>query len=233
MNKKLMAGLAILYVLLQLTACRAMPGDTTVLKASNDAGGLRGLTIVIDAGHGGFDIGTQGVYSRVPESKVNLAIAKALQQALEDEGVQVVMTREGEDAIAHTKDEDMQKRADIIRAVQPDMMVSIHQNRYDDPDVCGPQVFYLIKGSKAQTLANFVQSSLNRELGVKDPRIAMSGEYKMLRPGEGPSIIVECGFLSNPREDRLLQNPDYQKKLVCAIVDGLKAFAVNNLPIPV
>jgi N-acetylmuramoyl-L-alanine amidase len=91
----------------------------------------------------------------------------------------------------------------------------------------------LIRGSKGQALANFVQSSLNRELGIKDPRIAMSGEYKMLRPGTGPSIIVECGFLSNPREDRLLQDPDYQKKLVCAIIDGLKDFATNNLPIPV
>ncbi|MEI6101686.1 MAG: N-acetylmuramoyl-L-alanine amidase [Eubacteriales bacterium] len=234
MKKKLIAGLAILLVLCLMNACKSPPvPNAAVLKADNDEGILKGLLLVLDAGHGGFDIGTQGIYSKVPESKVNLAIAKALEKALQDEGVQVVMTREGEGAIAGTKDEDMQKRADIIRAVNPDIMISIHQNKYEDSDICGPQVFYLIRGSKAQTLANFVQSSLNLELGIKNPRIAMSGEYKMLRPGTGPSIIVECGFLSNPREDKLLQDPAYQKKLVQAIVDGLKNFTANNFIIPV
>lgn len=234
MKKKLIAGLAILCVVCLVSACKATPDENAaVLQATNEPGSLEGLSIVVDAGHGGFDIGTQGINSRVPESKVNLAIAKVLEKTLTEEGVQVVMTRSGEDAIAGTKDEDMKKRADIIRSVQPDIMISIHQNRYDDPDVCGPQVFFLMRGSQAQTLAKFVQSSLNRELKIKDPRIAMSGEYKILRPGQGPSIIVECGFLSNPREDRLLQDPEYQKKLVRAIVGGLKDFAVNNLPIPV
>lgn len=234
MKKRLIAGLSILCAVCLMSACQNLPEDPAV-KPAVDSGKSRldGRMIVVDAGHGGFDVGTQGVHSRVAESKVNLAIAKLLEQSLRERGAQVVMTRAGDKAIAGTKDEDMRKRADIIRAVQPDIMISIHQNRYEDASVYGPQVFFLMTGSKAQTLANIVQESLNRELGIRKQRTAKSGEYKILRPGIGPSIIVECGFLSNPKEDRLLQNTDYQKKLVRAIVNGLEDFAQNHFAIPV
>lgn len=234
MKKKLVAVLGILLFSAMLTACSTATKENVIVEeepAINSI--LYGLTIVVDAGHGGFDIGTQGVSTKVPECEVNLQIAKLLEDELEKEGVTVVMTREDGNAIAGTKEEDMQKRADIIRATNPDMMISIHQNRYDDSDVYGPQVFYLIKGSKAETLAQYVQESLNTGLDIKKPRKQMSGEYKMLRPGTGPSIIIECGFLSNPGEDKLLQDPDYQQKLVGAIIDGLKGFAENNLEIKV
>jgi len=217
------------------TACGTTPEKGAVLKdeTQKSAGILSGLNIVVDAGHGGFDIGTQGARTRVPECDVNLAIAKLLEEKLAGEGAAVVMTREGRDAIAGTKEEDMQTRAEIIRAAAPDIMVSIHQNRYGDPDVAGPQVFYLLKGTKAEALAKYVQQALNDELKIKHPRTAMSGQYKILRPGMGPSIIVECGFLSSPQEEKLLIDPAYQKKLAAAIVVGIKAFAERNLEIKV
>ena len=235
MKKKLIAVLAILLFSGMLAACVPSPEKNAAqqVEPGRDTGGICGLSMVVDAGHGGFDIGTQGIVTRVPESRVNLQIAKLLEQKLTGEGARVVMTREGEGAIAGTKDEDMRRRADIIRSVNPDIMISIHQNKYDSADVFGPQVFFLLRESKAETLAKFVQESLNMELGIQKPRTPMSGEYKILRPGTGPSIIVECGFLSNPREDRLLQDPEYQQKLAAAIVEGLKNFAVNNLDIPV
>lgn len=234
MKKKLVAVLGILLFSAMLTACTTATKENVIVEEEPALKSiLDGLTIVVDAGHGGFDIGTQGVVTKVPECEVNLQIAKLLEKELMEEGVTVVMTREDENAIAGTKEEDMQKRADIIRDASPDMMISIHQNRYEDSDVYGPQVFYLIKGSKAETLAKYVQESLNTRLEIKKPRMQKSGQYKMLRPGNGPSIIVECGFLSNPREDKLLQDPDYQQKLVQAIVDGLKGFAENNLEIKV
>ncbi len=235
MKKKLVAVLGILLFSAMLAACSGATKDNVIVEEEPilEKSILDGLTIVIDAGHGGFDIGTQGIASGVPECDVNLQIAKLLQKELQEEGVAVVMTREDENAIAGTKEEDMQKRADIIRLAAPDVMISIHQNRYEDPDVYGPQVFYLMKDSKAETLARYVQESLNACLEIKKPRTQKTGQYKMLRPGTGPSIIVECGFLSNPREDKLLQDPDYQKKLVGAIIDGLKGFAENNLEIKV
>ncbi len=234
MKKKLVAVLGILLFSAMLTACSgATKENVKVEEKPAEKGILDGLTIVLDAGHGGFDIGTHGIATGVPESEVNLQIAKLLQNKLEEEGVDVVMTREGEDAIAGTKEEDMQKRADIIRAAKADIMISIHQNRYGDSDVYGPQVFYLMKQSKAETLAQYMQEALNNGLEIKKPRVPKNGEYKILRPGTGPSIIIECGFLSNPREDKLLQDPDYQKKLVSAIIAGLKGFAEKNLEIDV
>lgn len=234
MKKRLVAVLGILLFSAMLTACSSATKEhVEVEEEPAEKGILAGLTIVVDAGHGGFDIGTQGIVSGVPESKVNLQIAQLLQKGLTGEGVTVVMTREDEDAIADTKEEDMQRRADIIRAANPDMMISIHQNRYGDSDVYGPQVFYLMEESKAETLARYVQDSLNTALEIKKPRTQKSGQYKMLRPGTGPSIIVECGFLSNPREDKLLQDSDYQQKLVEAIIYGLKKYAENNLEIKV
>lgn len=225
-----MAAILVILLAALLAACGPTPeeGEPAREEATKAAGALAGMTIVVDAGHGGFDIGTQGVRTRVPECDVNIAIARLLEEKLTGEGAVVVMTREDKDAIAPTKEEDMQKRADIIREAAPDMMVSIHQNRYGDPDVTGPQVFYLLKGTSAQALARYVQQALNDELKIKQPRKAMSGQYKILRPGEGPSIIVECGFLSSPREEKLLIDPAYQRKLAAAITDGIKAYTERN-----
>lgn len=234
MKKKLAAVLAVVLFSALLAACGPTPEKGAVPEdETRETGALYGLVIVVDAGHGGFDIGTQGARTRVPECDVNLAIARLLEEKLKSEGARVVMTREDKGAVAPTKDEDMEKRAEIIRAVNPDIMVSIHQNRYDDPDVTGPQVFYLLKGSKAEALAKYVQQALNGEMEIKRPRTAMSGQYKILRPGTGPSIIVECGFLSSPKEEELLTDSAYQEKLVLAIVDGLKEYAGRNIEISV
>ncbi|MGI6154074.1 MAG: N-acetylmuramoyl-L-alanine amidase family protein [Christensenellaceae bacterium] len=190
---------------------------------------LTGLKAVIDAGHGGFDNGTVGVSTGRLEKEVNLEIAKRLQAAMANEGMNVVMTRETGDAIAPSKDEDMDKRVNIILEEAPDMFISIHQNSAENAEATGPQVFYLMDGSEGKKLAVAIQQSLNDQLEIESPRIALAGDYTLLKPGAQPSCIVECGFFSNAEEEKLLQTPEYQEKIVAAIIDGVKLYVMEHL----
>lgn len=185
---------------------------------------LAGRRIIVDAGHGGSDHGCTGVSGRL-EKEVNLEIAKVLQSRLEEEGVTVIMTRETDDAIAPTKEEDMAERARIIRDSHADAFVSIHQNQFpEDSTVCGPQVFYAYQGTAGKKLAVAVQEMLNGRLEFESPRMALDVPYDLLQPGEQPSCTVECGFFSNPEEEALLQTPEYQKTLAICITDGIKLY---------
>lgn len=184
---------------------------------------LQGKKIIVDAGHGGPDCGCTGVSGRL-EKEVNLEIAQCLQKRLEEEGVTVIMTRETDDAIAPTKEEDMAKRAKIIETSRADAFISIHQNEFQDSTVAGPQVFYAYQGTPGKKLACAVQDMLNEVLQPEVPRMALDVPYDLLQPGGQPSCTVECGFFSNPEEEALLQTAEYQDKLADCITDGIKLY---------
>ena len=182
-------------------------------------------TVILDAGHGGDDFGTVGTSTGQKEKEVNLEIAVRLKDLLEQSGIHVIMTRVSDDMIAPTKEEDMQKRETIIRDSHADLFLSIHQNFYDSSsEIYGPQVFYREAGAKGERLAEIIQNEMNRQLKIKDPRTANTGDYQLLRPGDQPSVIVECGFFSNPQEERLLQDPEYQQKIAYAIASGIMEY---------
>ncbi len=183
--------------------------------------------IVIDAGHGGFDPGKVG-YDDVYEKDINLAIANKLQQYFEQSGATVIMTREDENATALNKNDDMRTRKETINKSKGDLVISIHQNSYEDSSVCGPQVFYF-NSENGQKLANIVQQEMNTELTPKRPRNATNNDsYYILKSTNIPAIIVECGFLSNPEENKLLSNEDYQQKVAWSIYVGTINY-FNNL----
>lgn len=185
---------------------------------------LTGKKIIIDAGHGGFDVGCTGVDGR-EEKEVNLEIAQRLQQKLQGEGVMTIMTRTTDDALAPSKEEDMDLRKKIITDSNADAFVSIHQNMFEeDSSKAGPQVFYAYHGTAGKNLALAVQDMLNYTLDVAEPRMALDVPYDVLIPGSQPSCTVECGFFSNPEEEAKLQTEEYQKELVDAIVDGIKLY---------
>ena len=179
---------------------------------------LNGITVCIDAGHGGYDIGTQGVKTKCPESDINLDIALMLKDVFEQNGAEVVMTRKDEYAVASDKDSDMQKRADIIRNSKSDIMISIHQNMYSDESVRGPQVFYLPGSEQSRKLAGCVADELASMSGIK--RECIASDLFILRSGAQPSIIAECGFLSNARDEELLCDKKYKENIARAIVKG-------------
>lgn len=187
------------------------------------------ICICVDAGHGGGDPGKVGV-SGVQEKDVNLRIALKLKTALEKEGYRVVMTREddtdlADDGAGSRKVSDMRNRCERIREAGPALTISIHQNSYGDSSVKGAQVFYYGSSTEGKALAEALQESLIRVLDPDNHRAAKANEsYYMLKKTSVPTVIVECGFLSNPEEEADLQNSDYQEKVVKAVCDGVKEY---------
>lgn len=182
--------------------------------------------IVLDAGHGGDDPGMTGS-SGITEKVLNLIYAKKLEALLTEAGYQVIQTRPTEEGLyqpgdSNKKARDMQKRVSIISEAKPLLTISIHQNSYPaDNSVCGPQVFYYEHSAEGEKLASCIQESLNTELSVARPRVHKGNtSYYILKRSASTTVIVECGFLTNPEEEAKLQEEAYQDQVVQAIFDG-------------
>lgn len=186
---------------------------------------FEGKVIAVDAGHGGDDPGTTGINGTV-ESKLNLSVAFQLKQQLEDKGAEVVMTRSDE-SLAATKDEDWAKRQATISKSGPDILVSIHMNSFSDSKMSGPLVLFLTGSEQGKKLAKYVQKGLNSELGPKNPGTSRSEDLKILKYGLQPSVLVECGYISNPQEEEMLNTQEYQLKVAKAICDGLIEYYIG------
>lgn len=187
-----------------------------------------GYTVVIDAGHGGLDPGSIGYKTKVRESDINLAISKKLETALKQVGISVVMTRNNEEGLyglstINYKKRDMAKRKEIIEKVRPNMVISIHMNSYVKHDLRGAQAFYNKDSEISMKLAMAVQEQFSQVLEASDKGVS-TGDYYMLNCTDSPSIIAECGFLSNEKDEQLLLKPDYQDKIVNCIVSGVLSF---------
>ena len=175
--------------------------------------------VVVDAGHGGKDPGKIGV-NDVLEKDLNLAIAKRVQVGLEKEGIQVVMTRK-EDVSEESKLGDMKKRVELINEIHPAITVSIHQNSYSDPSVRGAQVFYFTHSKASEEAASVMHEMLRTYDRENTWQIKANAIFYMLKKTEVPTIIVECGFLSNPTEAEKLTSEEYQQQMADAICKGI------------
>jgi|GEM_PF-179250 len=190
----------------------------------------RGRVIVIDPGHGAFDVGAVGTTTKVQEKNINLQVALKLKDFFENAGATVIMTRENDKAIAYNKDSDMYKRRMIIKESNADIVISIHMNRFvGSSSVSGPQVYYCKGSVNGEKAATYVQAQLIKKLNPSKKRKAAIGDYYILKSGASPCILVECGFLSNPREERLLQQSSYQDKIASAIFAGVEQY-FNEIP---
>ena len=183
-------------------------------------------TVVIDAGHGGKDPGKVGINDAL-EKDINLAIAVQVKELLEKENIEVIMTREedvmmAKESATNKKIEDMKERVNIINKAAPKLVVSIHQNSYHQEEVSGAQVFYYSHSKEGAEAAALMQTAL-LSCNEENTRQAKANDtYYLLKRTEVPTIIVECGFLSNQKEAELLVSDDYQKKMAAAITDGIK-----------
>lgn len=196
---------------------------------SRTAAETRRLTVVLDAGHGGIDGGVVGVKSGKKESDFNLEIIYLLQERFEEAGFKVVLTRKTEAglygaATSGYKRRDMEQRAEIIRSSIPTLVISIHQNYFSMPTRRGAQVFFREDLLSSVSLAGRIQEELNAMPECVKPTQALKGDYFILNCSEYPSVIVECGFLSNAEDEALLMTKEYQGKLVEAIVSGAQRF---------
>lgn len=175
--------------------------------------------VIIDAGHGGKDPGKIGV-NDVLEKDLNLQIAKKVKENLEKQKVTVIMTRE-DDTAEDGKMADMKKRVALINEEKPAIAVSIHQNSYSQADIKGAQVFYYEHSEVGKNAALIMQEEL-KQIDSENTREAKGNDtYYLLKKTEVPTIIVECGFLSNAQEAEKLTDETYQNELANAICDGI------------
>lgn len=193
-------------------------------------------TIVIDPGHGGFDPGKVGI-TGVNEKEINLKIALKLRDYLEQSGAYVIMTRtedvdlDGDDTKSWKKG-DMVNRSEKVNNSDGDIMVSIHQNAFPQSNVRGGQVFYHKDSDDGENLAKYIQKSIKMHADTENKRVAKhNGDYYVLRTTKVPAVIVECGFLTNPEEERKLNTDDYQEKIAWAIYVGIVEYFQEEVAI--
>lgn len=182
--------------------------------------------VVLDAGHGGVDPGKVGVGNTL-EKDINLTIVLKLKEYLQANGVTVYLTRESDDGLysdsdSNKKTADMKARCTMIEEINPDLVVSIHQNSYSSSSVCGPQVFYYKTSEKGQRLATILQERLNAMPEcMKQRTIKANGDYYLLLNVSCPIVIAETGFLSNRTEAQMLVTEEYQDRLAWELCLGI------------
>ena len=186
------------------------------------------VTIVIDPGHGGEDGGTVGV-NGIMEKDINLEISLLLSEVFEDAGYKVVMTRDGDFSIgdqsiatiAGRKASDIKRRVEICNNSGAELVLSVHQNYFEQSKYHGAQVFYGIADG-SEMLAELIQTRLRNDIQPENTReIKPGGEgIYLLNNTDLASVIIECGFLSNNNEAELLTQNEYQRKLAYAIFLG-------------
>ncbi len=182
-------------------------------------------TIVIDPGHGGVDAGVLGINTKTKESNINLAVSKYLRGYFTDAGFNCIMTRTTQGGLYGTatsgfKMRDMTKRKQIIQDNNADMVISVHQNYCPLPSRRGGIVFYDADSECGMQLAISIQNQLNSMETCVRQSSALTGDYYMLKCTDSPSVIVECGFLSNAEDEKLLIDESYQKAVAYAIFKG-------------
>lgn len=192
-----------------------------------------GITVVLDAGHGGIDGGVVGVKTGVKESDLNLKIVKRLEKYLTDGGINVILTRKTEAglygvAAASLKRRDMEKRRDIILKAEPALVVSVHLNKFSVSSRRGAQVFYKQGDENSLKLAKSIQTAFNQMEESAREYSPLVGDYYILNCSPYPSVIAECGFLSNPQEEALLVTEEYRDKVAYTLFKGVIKYLAQN-----
>lgn len=198
------------------------------IQTNNSADNTK--TIIIDAGHGGEDGGAVGV-DGISEKEINLEISKKLQKLFEFNGFNVIMTRQddnsihddGAKTISERKKSDIKNRFKIIEENKNAIVLSIHQNKFEQEYCKGAQIFYGNNNDNSKVLAEFIQDSFIKKLQPDNKRTIQNDnrDIYLLKNVTVPIVLVECGFLSNHEDANNLRNDDYQKKIALSIFKGV------------
>ncbi len=193
-------------------------------------------TVIIDAGHGGMDGGAVGG-DGTAEKDLNLQVALKVQHLLEQSGCTVFMTRSEDISLSTAEDDekrqrkiaDLNNRKKMIEDYDVEAFVSIHMNTFPDPQYGGTQVFYAKSPTNSRNLAELIQ----QEVSAFDPdntRVAKDGTsgIYVLQDVSVPSVVVECGFLSNETDLKRLKSEKYQNELANAVFCGITKFFTAN-----
>jgi N-acetylmuramoyl-L-alanine amidase len=232
-NKRVISFLSlVIVVLLQFFVsyiCNAEPLEG--LPGLDDS--LKEKIILIDPGHGGVDGGAVSQNGTL-EKDINLKIAFKLKEILEEKGYIILLTRDDDyglysdkGKIRDKKIEDLNNRCRLKKESQCDIYISIHLNMFTDSKYHGAQVWYSEQPKEASDLAHIIQNNLIADLDKVNTRKEKNakGAYKILRcHNDIPSVIVECGFLSNETEEKKLLQNEYQDKIAISISKSIDKF---------
>ena len=190
-----------------------------------------GFTIVLDAGHGGRDGGSVGVNGTI-EKEINLDYVLCLKQKLVTLGYRVVLTRKDDNGLysplaSNKKISDMNKRMEIIKKSNPNLVLSLHMNSFSDKSARGAVCYHKIDDKASIQCADLIQQSLNKNLNTRLSK-SKKGDYFMLNCSYYTSVLVECGFLSNTEEERLLNTEEYKQKFTDAVCSGILLYLGYN-----
>lgn len=226
-KKRIMIVASVIMVALFVFAIQTNTKNTNVVQTV--ALPVSNKVIVLDAGHGKPDEGAQSS-TGTTEAETNLKIALKVQSLLEQSGATVILTRSDDEAIydldsktlKQKKISDIRNRVKIGNEAQADIFVSIHLNKIPQEQYWGWQCFYKEGNEQSIKLAKSLQENLNESIQKENKRVAMKLEnVYIMKHVEIPISIVECGFLSNKEEEKLLLEDSYQDKLAWGIYNGI------------
>lgn len=231
--RKRMALLVILFVLGSYYAWQTAAARYQERCIAALSWALANKLIVIDPGHGGIDPGVPGS-TGVHEKDIVLSVAQKLAEVLREAGAEVVLTRESDRDLSDpglnlyaAKIQDLSRRVALANERGADILLSIHVNSFPDPREGGAQTFYQPGSEESKKLSLAIQQEMNRYL-ANPGRKAKPVDYFINRLAKMPSAIVEIGFITNPREERLLLDPEYQSKVAWAIYAGLISYCASS-----
>ncbi len=224
---RLLALLTVFFGLIVTAGLCLRPTETVTTLDPFVEKPLTGMVILVDPGHGGYDGGARAQDSGLWEKEINLAVALQVEKALTARGASVTLTRREDVALCDEstasgskKRQDMERRVALGEEIGADMVLSIHMNEYRDRNQSGPQVFYRQESEESRLLAGCMQAALISALSPPKERAALAGDYFILRLPV-PSVLIECGFISNSAEEKLLLDAAYQARLGEAVAQGV------------
>lgn len=183
-------------------------------------------TVIIDPGHGGIDVGTVGIDGSL-EKNINLSISLDLYDYLMVSGINTVLTRDGDYEVYKAGEKrtksDLYNRMDFINSVPNSILISIHQNHFENEAEWGTQVWFSPNDEISPTLADKILRSVKENIQPENKREnkVSDNSYYILYKAQKPSVMVECGFVSNKNENNKLQDKEYQKDMAYSILAGI------------
>lgn len=192
------------------------------------------VNLVIDPGHGGIDAGTIGT-DGAKEKDINLSIALILYDFAMVSGISAFLTRDGDYLVYGENDDktrsDLYNRMDYINSIENSVLISIHQNHFEDEKEWGMQVWYSPNDDLSKILADNILKIDKQNIQQENTRLNKRSDnsYYLLYKSRVPSVMVECGFMSNNEENRKLQENLYQMQLAYSIMLGFSEFLTEEL----
>lgn len=230
-----MKKIILIVMVLSLTVAACFGFNKTVEKKALLTGLniKNGISVVIDAGHGGKDGGAIG-YDNNYEKDINLSIARMLYDFMIFSGFNAVMVRNGDYEIYKDGEErnhsDLYNRLDFVNSIENSVLISIHQNHFDNEAEWGSQVWYSANTAESKIMADSIQESIIEFLQPENKRLNKESDssYYLLYKASVPSVMVECGFISNREENIKLQDESYQADMAYSIMVGFNGVNFNG-----